>query len=218
MLILGLGWTDSLEGAIHTGPITNPANGHVYYLLTNNNWTNSEAEAVALGGHLVTINNAAENTWVTTTFGSSGGALWIGLNDVAAEGTFVWASGESVGYTNWASASGEPNNAGGIEDWAQIFPNSDYRYPYWNDAPDQASTFGFTCYGVVETPGASEAAPEPCAAAIWSLLGAIGIGAGWGRKRKQPGLGLGSSAHLACGESVAGSSCEADLAQHGPHA
>ena len=35
---------------IIVGPITNPANGHDYYLLTPNNWTASEAEAEALGG------------------------------------------------------------------------------------------------------------------------------------------------------------------------
>ena len=37
------------------GPITNPANGHDYYLLEASTWTAAEAEAVSLGGHLVTI-------------------------------------------------------------------------------------------------------------------------------------------------------------------
>jgi len=43
--------------------VTNPANGHSYYLLSSNTWTASQAEAAALGGNLP-INDAAENDWV----------------------------------------------------------------------------------------------------------------------------------------------------------
>lgn len=94
-----------------TGPIINPANGHKYYLLEQASWTTSQAEAVSLGGHLVTINDAAENEWILDTFGSYDGTdrnLWIGLNDADIEGNFVWASGETSAYTNWVL--GEPNN------------------------------------------------------------------------------------------------------------
>jgi hypothetical protein len=35
---------------------------------------------------------------------------WIGLTDQNVEGTFEWANGESVGYTNWTTY--EPNNNG----------------------------------------------------------------------------------------------------------
>ena len=58
----------SAKGDIIAGPIVNPANGHSYYFLSQNTWTGAEAEAVTLGGHLVTINNAAENQWVDDTF------------------------------------------------------------------------------------------------------------------------------------------------------
>ena len=101
----------SAPAAVLTGPVTNPANGHDYFLLTQDTWTNSEAEAVTLGGHLATINDAAENAYVFNTFANFGGNnrnLWIGLNDVAAEGTFVWTSGETPGYTNWSP--GQPDN------------------------------------------------------------------------------------------------------------
>jgi alpha-tubulin suppressor-like RCC1 family protein len=138
------------------GPIYNPANGHCYYLLATNSWTASEAIAVNLGGHLVTINDASEQTWVFNTFSTYGGTnrqLWIGLNDLAQKGTYVWASGESLTYSNWYP--GEPNNFGAGEDYGMIFPAPDSRAGYWNDADNIASVnatglAATPIYGVVE--------------------------------------------------------------------
>jgi uncharacterized delta-60 repeat protein len=93
------------DGAIG-GQAYNPANGHYYYSIIVNSWTAAEAVAQKLGGHLVTLNDAAEETFVRSTFGSST-PPWIGLNDAAKEGEFVWASGEPVGYTNWVG--GQPS-------------------------------------------------------------------------------------------------------------
>src|SRR6476619_1362742 len=73
----------TLEGrivpSIDIGPIVNPANGHTYYRLTQSNWSAAESQAISLGGHLATINDAAENDWVATTFGSPTEAwrIWI---------------------------------------------------------------------------------------------------------------------------------------------
>jgi hypothetical protein len=44
------------------GPIANPANNHQYYLLEPACWTNAENTAVSLGGHLVSIDDEAENS------------------------------------------------------------------------------------------------------------------------------------------------------------
>lgn len=109
------------------GPVTNPANGHLYYLLAAKFWAASEAEALTLGGHLVTINDADENRWVTDTFGPTAVALGaghvvslcIGLSDAATEGRWVWASGEPVTYTNWhpSQPSGGPSDS----DFAGIY-------------------------------------------------------------------------------------------------
>ena len=101
------------RAAILAGPVTNTANGHVYYLLSQNTWTASEAEARTLGGHLVTINDAAENQWVFATFSSFAGTgrnLWIGLTDAQQSGQFDWVSGQPVTYQNWSP--GEPNFIG----------------------------------------------------------------------------------------------------------
>src|SRR5512145_3029810 len=102
LVVLSLPTVPGARAAVLAGPITNAANAHTYYLLSANTWTASEAEARGLGGHLVTINDAAENQWVRSTFfpltGVPYASLWIGLNDAANEGQFVWANGEPVTF------------------------------------------------------------------------------------------------------------------------
>src|SRR5438552_2054767 len=108
---------------ILAGPITNPANHHIYYLLTSNTWTASEAEAESLGGNLATIDDAREQAWVFKRFGAFGGApkvLWIGLSDEGHEGRFVWVSGERSPYTHWEP--GQPDDARGVEHYVGIWP------------------------------------------------------------------------------------------------
>lgn len=133
-----------------TGPITNPANGHHYYLLSPNSHTASEAKARTLGGHLVTINNAAENQWVFNTFSYFGQihrCLWIGLRDVSQAGNWCWESGEAVTYLNWAF--GGPNFIG-EELYVYMYPAS---YPavaaQWNNYYNATNAEG-PLNGVVE--------------------------------------------------------------------
>ena len=98
-VVLSLATVPGAGAAVWAGPLTNAANGHTYYLLSPNNWTSAEAEARGLGGHLVTINDAAENQWVVNTFfpltGVPYASLWIGFND-ETEFTYRWPSGEFV--------------------------------------------------------------------------------------------------------------------------
>jgi len=113
---------------VEQGPIVNPANGHSYYQISINTWASAEIEAQALGGHLVAIGDPAENAWVWSTFAPFGSApFWIGANDVASEGAFVWSNGEPWYYNGWWYDGGEPNDAGGVEDWAEL------NNGVWND-------------------------------------------------------------------------------------
>jgi hypothetical protein len=156
--------------SVLTGPILNPANGHIYYLLDQSNWTTAEAEAITLGGHLVTINDQAENDWVFQTFGLFGNVsrhLWLGLNDVAVEGTFVWTDGEPFVYANWSP--GEPNN-NTDEDYVHMYDpmNASGLGGKWNDTKNTTSAGTAILNGVVET------VPEPGAALLVGL-GGLGL-------------------------------------------
>ena len=146
--IIALAIVSPSYAGVVAGPVTNATNGHTYYLLSPNSWPLAEAEAVSLGGHLVTIDDAAENNWIFTTFGSFGGggrAIWIGLDDQAQEGAFTWISGSPSTYRNWLS--GEPNNAGN-EDFTFMYPASDGHGPTWNDSTGVG--LPYPVYGVVE--------------------------------------------------------------------
>jgi hypothetical protein len=122
------------------GPIENPSNGHLYYAVSANTWTGAEAEAQSLDGHLVTINDEAENTWVWETFAPLvGGPVWIGLRDADQEGTFVWSSGEPANYFNWwchSESDCEPNNINGVEDYVEM---NNY---VWNDNTNEPHFVG----------------------------------------------------------------------------
>ncbi len=147
---------------ILAGPVLNKANGHVYYLLTQNTWTASEAEAETLGGRLATVNSKAENDWIFSRFANFGGqprCLWIGCHRWVLHGKLFWV-GNSTTYTNWAP--GEPNDyfyAGEPESYVHIWaamPTDHYRAlrtpGTWNDLPDLSDIDGVPMCGVVEIP------------------------------------------------------------------
>jgi subtilisin-like proprotein convertase family protein len=166
MPLVGWGTNAGPTGSnILAGPILNPANGHYYYLLQTNTWTASEAWAVALGGHLTTINDAAENSWVLNTFSLQGGIyrdLWTGLYDPNGDTTtvpaqhetnFIWSDGEPATYRNWNS--GEPNNGSTgptREYWTYMFSADQGGLAgVWNDLPNiNNDTGGHSISGVVE--------------------------------------------------------------------
>ncbi len=123
-------------GRLLAGPIVNPGNGHVYYLLKPDTWTNCEEMAVRLGGHLATVRNAEEQKWMVATFGPekdfSEHGFWIGLRQNAT-GDYVWASGETCSYRNWEVT--EPNGSGS-PDGMYTFVGR-YADGGWNDTNDR---------------------------------------------------------------------------------
>jgi MYXO-CTERM domain-containing protein len=126
-------------------------NGHIYTEITTDTWTNSEAFAVSQGAHLVAVNDAAENAFLISTFGSNH-ALWLGFHRTGPNPfDFVWTNGDAVTYTNWAAF--EPNNCCAGEDYTHTYLTGD-----WNDLSDD-NTYAGDKYGIMEV--ATVNTPEP---------------------------------------------------------
>ena len=139
-------------------------------------WEEAQANAVRLGGNLVTINDAAENNFLYSQTWATGYSLYIGLSDRLLEGTWVWADGSLSTYTNWGPA--QPSNGAGLgtlvsngENYAQLlYDGSSFTAgQYWNDISNEYQPGGyFTPQGIVEiklgsgsSSGASVPGPLP---------------------------------------------------------
>lgn len=124
LLVGALALVVSPAAAATIGPLGNPANGHNYYVTDDlTTWEAAEAWAVALGGHLVTINDDAENAWVVSRLTLLADWYWIGARDDenTTDAVFEWISGEPWGYAQWSP--GQPDNdeaLGGQGDYAVI--------------------------------------------------------------------------------------------------
>ena len=136
--------------------------GHYYKVYDlGMKWTEAKTYCENLGGHLVTITSAEEQSVIENLmeFGSKN-QYWIGM--YRNDGELVWVTGETIDYTNWDY--GQPDRVhynGRYEDYVEIFniPSTAYRSQRfkWNDMyvdnynhpnPDQlftTVTVGFIC-------------------------------------------------------------------------
>lgn len=102
---------------------------------------------VLLQGHLVTIQDQAENDFVHTNFvGGAWQQMWIGAFQFSHDGgladNWAWVTGEKWNYTNWDST--EPGSFD--EDYARLL---NFFNGKWHDFPNVASNCG-NLYTVIE--------------------------------------------------------------------
>lgn len=75
-------------------------------------YADNEDLCVDFGGHIMTINNRLQETNAAVLMNEFNMAnAWLGLNDRASEGNFVWLDGSPLAYTNWDTVNGQPDNA-----------------------------------------------------------------------------------------------------------
>jgi hypothetical protein len=105
--------------------------GSLAFCFVARSYSDAEADCVAQGGHLASIHSADEQVEAWS------GALpvaddqwWIGLNDLVAEGSYVWTDGTPFDYEGWAG--GEPNDAGDNEECVHL---ASWAGGFWNDIP-----------------------------------------------------------------------------------
>jgi hypothetical protein len=146
-----------------------------------------------LGGHLVTINDAAENAWVVANFAGGAGLesrpLWLGLTDRDSEGNFQWVSGQATTYFNWNVLTSEPNNSGGSgyeEDFTYIVQqnsgNPTLLATFWNDVPNDGYGVIPPIYGVVEVEATGPTVPTPVVSGnqvCWASVANVTYQAQW---------------------------------------
>ncbi len=97
---------------------------------TPRTFAESEAHCAAQDARLVIIDDADENLWLFQQARATRQQnYWIGLDDRATEGQFLWSDGSVPGFTAWNG--GEPNNAGNNEDCAHFWSDR----ATWNDIP-----------------------------------------------------------------------------------
>lgn len=93
------------------------------YFLNPNAVSADSAEnfAQGLGAHLASISNVVDNDSLVKWLLARGdtGAVWIGLNDIANEGKFVWTDGADTTFKNWAT--GKPNGISANDDYAHLW-------------------------------------------------------------------------------------------------
>jgi hypothetical protein len=87
--------------------------GHCYFPITARIWSDARDNCISLGAHLVSINSAAEQTFVESM---SSGDRWLGMwrttgKPVVAD-SYVWITSEPTTFTHWAT--GEPTGMTGL--------------------------------------------------------------------------------------------------------
>ena len=140
-------------------PYTWHSYGEHLYALTHNWGTifQAEDEAQAAGGHLVTINDAAENAWLTNTFDvytrtqtglSEGHLAWIGYYRESESDPWQWASGQPVTYTNYYYAWPEGGDEARFA-YLHLFNHFDGAGT-WNTNPWHNDDFNGNPKGIIE--------------------------------------------------------------------
>lgn len=128
-------------------------NGSTYQAFHTGGYTWKEAEKYCedLGGHLVTITSQEEQEIVKGLLSSGREFYWIGGRRSDVVGQWLWITGESYSYENWAPNQPDNGYSGGEAYMGITAVNTSYASAYkWNDYTNEGSASdladgGFIC-------------------------------------------------------------------------
>ena len=136
---------DSSESTEQSASYTsNPEyNGHHYKVINEGiSWGDAVRRCESEGGHLATVNDAAEQDFIEDLLEKDGLQrchYWLGGTDENSEGVWGWITGEPFSYAHWDPGDGrdhdpQPNNALD-QDYMEIqtISNTGSNYMTWND-------------------------------------------------------------------------------------
>jgi len=111
-------------------PLQPVVNGDIFYYLPNSiprELARQVCQTQFWGGDLAWFETQKVQDQVRVALDAvaPGAEVWFGLNDLDAEGVYVWADGSPTSYTDWAG--GQPNNSG-EQDCARMLGDGK-----WND-------------------------------------------------------------------------------------
>jgi hypothetical protein len=157
--VTGVGTANLTLTIADNAPVQWAGNGHWYQAIyagpSGISWPEASTAATNAHGYLATITSADENAfayglvtepifWNVDSYGNGIGPWLGGLQPPSSPepaGNWQWVTAEPMTYQNWAS--GEPNNAGGVEDRLIFVGLGVLQSPQWADVSGSALLRGY---------------------------------------------------------------------------
>jgi hypothetical protein len=148
-----------------------PYNGHQCAITLDwSNWLQAETWAQEVGGHLVTINNAEEDSWLAETYrnvytqDNLHPVAWIGLEYIGGDrespSSWKWVSGDPVSYWNPYPPGLDIGNHMYLENNNSSYPGT------WNCNPQHDTIPTMYPRGIIEI-------PEPTTILLFAFAGLL---------------------------------------------
>lgn len=108
----GANSSDCSEGDIAGFTFLGNHDGSNYHLSAEPlNWPIAKEKCQNINGYLATVDDSGENEFLRSKIKDNNvSTAFIGLSDETADNDFIWTSGASVDYENWASGTPLDNN------------------------------------------------------------------------------------------------------------